>query len=122
MHGRQGCLVACVWTAPSVGKGFQMHQTQPDVAHKYRTHRTQSPGQESQDATLLYQMQATFLLMEFTLYGPGPPDAQGARGVSGCNLFFLLMKTIRFWLADLWSHEDHLACISERDLSVSSET
>jgi len=66
MHGRQGCLVACVWTAPSVGKGFQTHQTQPDVAHKYRTHRkhrTQSPGQESQDATLLYQMQATFLLM-----------------------------------------------------------
>ena len=67
MHGRQGCLVACVQTAPSVGKGFQTHQTQPDVAHKYRTHRThrtQSPGQESQDATLLYQMQATFLLMK----------------------------------------------------------
>jgi len=66
MHGRQGCLVACVRTAPSVGKSFQTHQTQPDVAHKYRTHRThrtQSPGQESQDATLLYQMQATFLLM-----------------------------------------------------------
>jgi len=64
MHGRQGCLVACVRTEPSVGKGFQTHQTQPDVAHRYRTHRTQSPGQESQDATLLYLMQATFLLMD----------------------------------------------------------
>jgi len=29
----------------------------------HRTHRTQSPGQESQDTTLLYLMQATFLLM-----------------------------------------------------------
>ena len=29
--------------------------------------------------------------------------------------------TIRFQLADLWSREDNLACISERDLSESSE-
>jgi len=66
MHGRQGCLVACVQTEPRVGKGFQTHQRQPDVAHRYRTrrtHRMQSPGQESQDATLLYLMQATFLLI-----------------------------------------------------------
>jgi len=28
---------------------------------------------------------------EFTFYAPGPPDAQGARGASECNLFFLLM-------------------------------
>jgi len=28
-------------------------------------------------------------------YAPGPPDAQGAGGVSGCNLFFLLMPWIQ---------------------------
>jgi len=66
MHERQGCLVACVRTEPSVGNALQTHQTQPDVTHGYRTHTThttQSPGQENQDATLLYLTQATFLLM-----------------------------------------------------------
>jgi len=38
MHGRQGCFVAFVRTEPSIEKGLQMHQTQPDVAHGYRSH------------------------------------------------------------------------------------
>ena len=29
--------------------------------------------------------------LEFTLYAPGAPDALGRLGVSGCELFFLLM-------------------------------
>jgi len=59
-------LVACVRTTPNVGKGLRTHQTQLDVVHRYRTHRrhrTQSPGQQSQDATLLNLMQATFWLI-----------------------------------------------------------
>jgi len=67
MHGRQGCLVACVWAEPGTEKGVQTHQTQPDVAPEYRTHRmhrTQSPHYESQNATPLYLMQDGFLLME----------------------------------------------------------
>ena len=63
MHGRQSCLVACVRTEPSVGKGLWTHRTQPGVGHGHRTHRTQSPGWSSQDATLPYLTQATFLLM-----------------------------------------------------------
>jgi len=53
MHARQGCLVGCVRTEPSVGKGRRTHLTQQDVAYRYRTHRThrtQGPGWESQDA------------------------------------------------------------------------
>jgi len=66
MHGRQGCLIGCVRTEPSVGKGLRTHLTQQDVAYRYRTywtHRTQGPGWESQDATLLDLTQATCLLM-----------------------------------------------------------
>jgi len=63
MHGRQGCLVACVWTAPGTEKGVQMHQMQPDVAPEYRRHRTQSPHYESQDGTSPYLMQDGFSLM-----------------------------------------------------------
>jgi len=66
MHGRQVCLVACVRTEPSTEKGVQTCQTQADVAPEYRmhrTHRTQSPHYESQDATRLYLMQDGFLLM-----------------------------------------------------------
>ena len=63
MHGRQGCFVGCVRTEPSVGKGLRTHLTQQDVVYRYRTHRTQGPGRESQDATLLDLTQATFLLM-----------------------------------------------------------
>jgi len=51
---------------PSGGKGLRTHLTQQDMADGYRTHRmhrTQGPGRESQDATLLYLTQATFLLM-----------------------------------------------------------
>jgi len=55
--------VACVRTEPSVGKGLWTYRTQPGVGHGYRAHRTQSPGWSSQDATLLYLTQATFLLM-----------------------------------------------------------
>jgi len=61
-------LVECVQTEPSVGKGLWTHMTQQDVAYRYKTHRThrmQSPGWESQDATLLDLTQATFLLMQF---------------------------------------------------------
>jgi len=54
MHGRQGCLVECVQMEPSVGKGLWMHQTQPDVAHRYRAHRTHRRQSPSQDATLRY--------------------------------------------------------------------
>jgi len=47
MHGRQGCLDACVQTEPKAVAGLQTHRTQPDVvAPRYRTHqthRTQSP-------------------------------------------------------------------------------
>jgi len=66
MHGRQGCLVACVRTEPSTEKGVLMRQTQPDVVPKYRTHRTQrtqGSHYESQDATPLYLMQDGILLM-----------------------------------------------------------
>jgi len=66
MHGRQGCLVPCVWTEPGTEKRVQMHQTQPDVAPQYRmhrTHRTQSPHWQNQDATPAYLMQDGFLLM-----------------------------------------------------------
>jgi len=63
MHGRQGCLVACVWMEPSVGKGLWTHQTQLDVAYRYRTHRTHRMQSPSQDATLRYLTQTTFLLM-----------------------------------------------------------
>ena len=69
MQGRQGCLVGCVRTEPSVGKGFRTHLTQQDVANRYRTYtrnRMQGPGGESQDATLLDLTQATFLLMDAT--------------------------------------------------------
>jgi len=57
MQRRQGCLVAWVRTEPSIVKGLQMQQTQPDALHGYRMqrrHRAQSPGYESQDATLVY--------------------------------------------------------------------
>jgi len=59
-------LVGCVQTEPSVGKGLRTHLTQQDVAYCYRmhrTHKTQGPGWESQDTTLLDLTQATFLLM-----------------------------------------------------------
>jgi len=55
MHGRQGCFVAGVRTEPGTEKGVQTCQRQPDVASKYRTHRThrtQSQHYESQDARL----------------------------------------------------------------------
>jgi len=71
MHGRQGCLVACVRTEPSTEKGVRTCQTEPDVAPEYKahsTHRTQSPHYQSQDATRLYLMQDGFLLMN------GPPS------------------------------------------------
>jgi len=48
---------------PSVGKGLRTHLTQQDVVYGYLTHRTQGPGRECQDTTLLYLTQATFLLM-----------------------------------------------------------
>src|SRR5437879_7313925 len=32
--------------------------------------------------------------LEFTLYAPGAPDAQSGLGVSGRELFFLLMKVL----------------------------
>jgi len=66
MDERQGCLVGCIRTELSGGKGLRTHLTQQDMADGYRTHRThrtQGPGGESQDATLLYLTQATFLLM-----------------------------------------------------------
>jgi len=66
MHGRQGCLVAWVWTEPSTEKGVQTHQTQPDVPPEYRMHRTdwtQSPHYQSQDETPLNLTQDGFLLM-----------------------------------------------------------
>jgi len=66
MDGRQGWWVGCVRTEPSGGKGLRTHLTQQDMAYGYRTHRmhrTQDPGGESQDATLLYLKQAMFLLM-----------------------------------------------------------
>jgi len=87
-------LVACVRTEPSVGKCFQTHQTQPDVAHRYRTHRThrtQSPDQESQDATLLYLMQATFLLMNGLRVHP--PMGFTFRNISAIDLFVGNLKT-----------------------------
>jgi len=77
MHGRQGCLVGCVRTEPSGGKGLRTHLTQQDMAYEYRTHRThrthrtQGPGGESQDATLLYLTQATFLLMDLSPFSLG---------------------------------------------------
>jgi len=67
MHGRQGYVVGYVWTEPSGSKGLRTHLTQQDIAYGYRTHRThrtQGPGGESQDATLLCLTQATFLLMD----------------------------------------------------------
>jgi len=70
MHGRQGSLVACVRLEPSVDRVLRTHQTQTDVAHKYRTHRmhrTQYPGTESQDAMPLYLMHYDFLLMQLSL-------------------------------------------------------
>jgi len=66
MHGRQGCLVACVRTEPGTEKGVQTRQTQPDVAPEYRTHRTHwtpCSHYESQDPTLQYLTQDGFLLM-----------------------------------------------------------
>jgi len=52
---------------PSVGKGLRTQLTQQDVVYRYRTHsthRTQGPGWESQDPTLLDLKQATLLLMD----------------------------------------------------------
>ena len=69
MHERQGCLVACVRTEPSTEKVVQTHQTEPDVALEYRTHRmhrTQSPHYQSQEATPPYLNQDGFLLMPTT--------------------------------------------------------
>jgi len=66
MHGRQGCLVACVRTELGTEKGVLTCQTQPDVVPEYRTHwthRTQCSYYESQDATLPYLTQDGFLLM-----------------------------------------------------------
>jgi len=66
MHGRQGCLVACVWTEVHTEKGVQTEKMQPDMAPGYRTHRThrtQSQDLERLDATQLYLMQDGFLLM-----------------------------------------------------------
>jgi len=85
MHGRQGCLVGCVRTQPSVGKGLWTHLMQQDVGYGYRTHRTQrtqGPGGERQDATLLYLTQATFLLMPALageVEGAGPPSTAISR-------------------------------------------
>jgi len=73
MHGRQGCLVACVRTEPSTENGVWRRLTQPDVAPEYRTHRThrtQSPHYKTQDATRLYLMQDDFLLMSGSLEVP----------------------------------------------------
>jgi len=67
MHGRQGCLVACVSMEPSIEQGLETHQTQPDVALKYRTHRTHrtlSPEYESQDIMPLHLRQDSLLLMK----------------------------------------------------------
>ena len=67
MHGRQGCLVACVQTEPGTETGVQTHQTQPDRVPEYRrnrTHRTKSPHLQSQDATPGYLTQDGFLLMD----------------------------------------------------------
>jgi len=76
VHGRQGCLVACVWTEHGMEKGFQTQQTQPDVAPEYRTHRTrrthrthrmhgtQSPDYQHQDVRSLSLTQDGFLLMQ----------------------------------------------------------
>jgi len=63
IHERQGCLGACVQTEPSTEKVFQKHQMQPDVVVESRTHRTQSPHYESQDATQAYLTQDGFFLM-----------------------------------------------------------
>jgi len=66
MHGRQGCLVACVRTEPGIEKGVQTRQTQLDVTPQYGMHwmhRTQSSDYQSQDATLPYLTQDGFLLM-----------------------------------------------------------
>jgi len=74
MHGTQGCLVACVWTEPGTEKGLPTHQTQPDVAPDYRTHRThrmQSPPYESQDATPPHLTQDSLLLM-YIVFGVAP--------------------------------------------------
>jgi len=46
MHGRQGCLVACVWMERGTETGVQICQRQSDVLPEYRTqkkHRTRSP-------------------------------------------------------------------------------
>jgi len=72
MHGRQGCLVACVQKEPGTEKGDQTRQTQPDVAPEYRTHRTHwtpSPHYESQDATPQYLTQDGLLLMAYLYSG-----------------------------------------------------
>jgi len=66
MHRRPGCLVACGRTEHSIEKGLQTHQMQQDVAPDYRTHRAhwmQSPDNQRQDATSLYQTQDDLLLM-----------------------------------------------------------
>jgi len=39
------------------------------------------------------QYKTTHPEREFTFYAPRPPDAQGAWGASGCNLFSLLMQS-----------------------------
>jgi len=70
MHGRQGCLVACVQMEPGTEKGVQTHQTQPDIApvyRTYRTNRTQSPHLQSQNETPRYLTEDGFLLM-YTLF------------------------------------------------------
>jgi len=64
MDWRQGCLVACVRMELITEKGVQTHETQPDVVPEYRvyrTHRTQSPHLERQEAIQPYLTQYGFL-------------------------------------------------------------
>jgi len=68
MHGRQGCLVECVWKESGTENGVEKRQTQSDsdVPPEYRmhmTHRMPSPHHPSQDATPPTLTQDGFLLM-----------------------------------------------------------
>jgi len=77
MHGRQGCLVACVRTEPGAEKVVLSRQMQPDVAPEHwtqRTHKTHSPHYETHDTTPLYLTQDAILLMQ-----PGSCVIQGRK-------------------------------------------
>ena len=66
MQGRQGWFIVYVRTEPCTEKGVQTHQRQPDVVSEYRaqrTHWTQSPEYQLQDAPPLYLTQDSFLLI-----------------------------------------------------------